>query len=77
MKEGAVNFAPILGLRELMGRTSASVGNGNRLKHITPAGETVGVYDDQDRLLSYGATTYTYGENGELQTPGSLHLRQC
>jgi len=42
--------------------------NGNRLKHITPAGETVGVYDDQDRLLSYGATTYTYGDNGELKT---------
>ena len=42
--------------------------NGNRLKHITPGGETVGVYDDQDRLLSYGATTYTYGANGELET---------
>jgi RHS repeat-associated protein len=42
--------------------------NGNRLKHITPAGETVGVYDDQDRLLSYGSTTYTYGANGELET---------
>ena len=42
--------------------------NGNRLKHITTAGETVGVYDDQDRLLSYGTTTYTYRENGELKT---------
>lgn len=33
--------------------------NGNRLP---------GTYDDQDRLLSQGTTTYTYTANGELKT---------
>jgi RHS repeat-associated protein len=27
-----------------------------------------GTYDDQDRLIQYGSTTYTYTANGELQT---------
>jgi RHS repeat-associated protein len=38
--------------------------NGNRvsLNAITAT------YDDQDRLLTYGATTYAYSANGELQT---------
>ena len=39
--------------------------NGNRT--LGPAGE-VGVSDNQERLTSYGATTYAYGANGELQT---------
>ncbi|MBI3205013.1 MAG: hypothetical protein HYZ29_25980, partial [Myxococcales bacterium] len=43
-------------------------GNGNRTLLTTPSGTTVGVYDAQDRLLSYGATTYTYTANGELRT---------
>jgi len=28
----------------------------------------VPVYDNQDRLLTYGTTSYTYGSNGELKT---------
>ncbi|MBI3203000.1 MAG: RHS domain-containing protein, partial [Myxococcales bacterium] len=43
-------------------------GNGNRTLLTTPTGTTAGVYDAQDRLLSYGATTYTYTANGELRT---------
>jgi YD repeat-containing protein len=42
--------------------------NGNRLSHTTPGGTQSGSYDDQDRLLSYGDFTFTYGENGELET---------
>lgn len=42
--------------------------NGNRLSRTTPSGVAAGVYDEQDRLLSYGAANYTYGANGELQT---------
>lgn len=40
--------------------------NGNRVRRTTAAGAEVGAYDDQDRLLSYGAATYAYGANGEL-----------
>lgn len=36
--------------------------NGNRLAHNGINGS----YDDQDRLVSYGATTYGYTANGEL-----------
>ncbi len=43
-------------------------GNGNRTLLTTPSGTTVGVYDAQDRLLSYGSTSYTYTANGELRT---------
>lgn len=42
--------------------------NGNRLELWASGTTTAGTYDDQDRLLSYGATTYTYGANGELAT---------
>jgi RHS repeat-associated protein len=38
--------------------------NGNRLSH----NGTMGTSDVQDRLLQYGATTYTYTANGELHT---------
>lgn len=38
--------------------------NGNRLSHD---GAT-GIFDDQDRLLSYGDLDYTYSPDGELQT---------
>ncbi len=41
--------------------------NGNRLNHITATDNTGGSYDNQDRLLSYGANTYEYTANGELQ----------
>ncbi|MBK8994606.1 MAG: RHS domain-containing protein [Myxococcales bacterium] len=42
--------------------------NGNRTLLTTPSGTTIGTYDPQDRLLSYGNTTYTYTANGELRT---------
>ena len=38
--------------------------NGNRLSG--PGLSTSPTYDDQDRLLQYGSTTYTYTPNGEL-----------
>lgn len=40
--------------------------NGNRLSFTGPGGTVYGSYDDQDRLLQYGATVYTYTTNGEL-----------
>jgi RHS repeat-associated protein len=43
--------------------------NGNRLAVTRPGSGTVsGTYDAQDRLVSYGAVTYTYTANGDLQT---------
>lgn len=42
--------------------------NGNRLSKVGPGGSAAGVYDDQDRMTSYGAGSYTYGANGELRT---------
>jgi RHS repeat-associated protein len=40
--------------------------NGNRLSVTTPGGTANATCDDQDRLLTYGATTFTYTPNGEL-----------
>jgi RHS repeat-associated protein len=40
--------------------------NGNRTLEMTSG--RVGIYDEQDRLSSYGATTYTYTAAGELRT---------
>ncbi len=47
--------------------------NGNRLSYTGAGGTVSGSYDDQDRLLQYGTTTYTYTANGELlsKTNGS------
>jgi RHS repeat-associated protein len=42
--------------------------NSNRLTATTPSGTVSGVYDAQDRLLTYGNTSYTYNANGELAT---------
>jgi RHS repeat-associated protein len=44
--------------------------NGNRTTHFSATtGATVNpTYDDQDRLLTYGTWTFTYTENGELET---------
>jgi RHS repeat-associated protein len=42
--------------------------NGNRTSFTGPSGTLSGSYDDQDRLLTYGAATYSYGANGELQS---------
>ena len=37
-------------------------------KRITGSSTLSGTYDDQDRLLSYGDTTYGYTANGELKS---------
>jgi len=42
--------------------------NGNRQKVTRNGIDTIGVYDDQDRLTQYGAAMYTYTPNGELLT---------
>jgi RHS repeat-associated protein len=42
--------------------------NGNRLQGWTPTSTRTGVYDDQDRLTSYGTSTFAYSANGELAT---------
>ncbi|HBF12360.1 MAG TPA: hypothetical protein DDW49_03060, partial [Deltaproteobacteria bacterium] len=42
--------------------------NGNRTLQTTPEGQTVGQYDDQDRLTQYGNAQFTYTDNGELLT---------
>ena len=41
--------------------------NGNRITVNTGIPLT-GTYDNQDRLLQYGSTIYTYTGNGELAT---------
>jgi RHS repeat-associated protein len=41
--------------------------NGNRVGITTSTGVLTGLYDDQDRLLSYGGATYTHTANGELK----------
>jgi RHS repeat-associated protein len=47
-------------------------GNGNRLSVTRPGTGTVsGTYDAQDRLTTYGAVTYSYSANGDLQTATS------
>ncbi len=42
--------------------------NGNRLSHTSGATTVSGTYDDQDRLLTYGNYTYTYANNGDLES---------
>ena len=43
--------------------------NGNRTGYDPVTGAAIAAsYDAQDRLLSYGSTTYTYTDNGELQS---------
>jgi RHS repeat-associated protein len=42
--------------------------NGNRTNTSDSRGTFAGSYDNQDRLLSYGSTTYSYSANGELQS---------
>jgi RHS repeat-associated protein len=41
--------------------------NGNRTATITSTDTVTATYDAQDRMLSYGATSYTYGPRGDLQ----------
>lgn len=43
--------------------------NGNRLSFTPNGGSAInGTYDGQDRLVNYGATTYTYSSEGALAT---------
>ncbi len=42
--------------------------NSNRLKAVTASGTTGGTYDDQDRLQTYGKSSFAYTANGELET---------
>ena len=51
------------------GTTSSTYGydtNSNRLTATTASGSVTGTYDAQDRLLTYGTSTFTYTPNGEL-----------
>lgn len=40
--------------------------NGNRLSRVSPSGTEAGVYDAQDRVVSYGDATYVHALSGEL-----------
>jgi RHS repeat-associated protein len=42
--------------------------NSNRMTAVTSTGTVSGTYDDQDRLLTYGNTSFTYTANGELES---------
>ena len=42
--------------------------NGNRLSATIGGGTVTGTYDAQDRLLQYGNTTYSYTQDGRLQS---------
>ncbi len=42
--------------------------NGNRLAKTDGAGGITGSYDDQDRLITYGALNFTYTKAGELSS---------
>jgi len=42
--------------------------NGNRLSRTTPADQQLGIYNDQDQLLTYGDWEFTYTPGGSLRT---------
>ncbi len=48
--------------------------NSNRVTETTPSGVSNATYDAQDRLLTYGNSSYTHNANGELssKTQGGL-----
>jgi RHS repeat-associated protein len=51
------------------GTSSSTYGydtNSNRLSATTASGSATGSYDAQDRLLTYGTSTFSYTPNGEL-----------
>jgi RHS repeat-associated protein len=65
------NYDPSGGLTEVYQNDAIAANyaydrNGNRLSYIGSSETISGSYDDQDRLVQYGATTYTYTTNGEL-----------
>ncbi len=43
-------------------------GNGNRTSWTTGYGSGAATYDAQDRLVNYGALSFTYGRDGELES---------
>ncbi len=51
-----------------LARTYSYDDNGNRLSLTEGAEVTAGVYDDQDRLMSYGDLSFTYNRTGQLET---------
>jgi RHS repeat-associated protein len=42
--------------------------NSNRTGKTGASGNVIASYDDQDRLLTYGSTSYAYTDNGELKS---------
>lgn len=40
--------------------------NSNRVSRVSPSESLAAVYDEDDRLLTYGTTSYTYNGNGQL-----------
>jgi RHS repeat-associated protein len=42
--------------------------NSNRTSHTFLGGSSTATYDEQDRVLQYGDTTFTYTANGELKS---------
>jgi RHS repeat-associated protein len=48
--------------------TYAYDSNSNRASLTTPGGTAAGTYDNQDRMTAYGAASYAYTANGELQS---------
>ncbi len=47
--------------------------NGNRVGFKSGAKAFTGVYDDQDRLLSYGNSKFEYNDNGDLQARADIN----
>jgi RHS repeat-associated protein len=52
--------------------TYAYDANGNRTRHVGPAGAANAIYDDQDRMVSYGQASYVFGAAGDLQSVAEL-----
>ncbi len=48
--------------------TYAYDANGNRTAVVTPGGTTAATFDLQDRMLTDGGASFTYGANGEVTT---------
>ncbi|MBI4584689.1 MAG: PKD domain-containing protein [Planctomycetes bacterium] len=48
--------------------------NGNRLSRTDPSGTISVTYDDQDRLIQYGAATYDHTPNGERESKSAGNL---
>jgi YD repeat-containing protein len=53
------------------GATRPSLRAIGRITFMNTNGSVFATYDAQDRLLTYGGATYTYGANGELQSKTS------